>query len=159
MPSNVRAGLAGAAVLLAVAVIAWATGLLGESAEDQVNAVADDFHGQLSADRLDAAMSHLDPTVAPVEVRGPSLMGGPGFTRVYGNGALPNLRRDAMRALAPVMGETFTELRRSVEMADDDEAASVALELLSTSRGTVRVELGVVRDGERWLVRKVAVSR
>ena len=86
-------------------------------------------------------------------------MGGPGFTRVYGNGALPDLRRDALRALAPVMGETFTELRRSVEMADDDEAASVALELLSTSRGTVRVELGVVRDGERWLVRKVAVSR
>ncbi len=142
-------------VVIAIAggvAIAYAAGVFGESAEDRLNAIADDFRGQLSPTRLDAAIAHVDPSVAPVEVSAQ------GFTRVYGNGAIPDLKRDANRALASYMGSSFRELGRTVAVGDDGRSGQVALQLLS-EHGSASMELTFVRDDERWLVRRVAVSR
>lgn len=132
--------------------LAFAFGAFGESPEDQLGAIADDFRGELSADRLDAAIAHVDPSVAPIEVSAH------GFTRVYGNGAIPDLKRDATRSLSSYMGSTFRELGRTVAVADDERSGQVTLQLLS-EHGTATVELTFVLDGERWLVRRVMVSR
>lgn len=149
--SRLRPAIAVLVILGGVA-IAYGAGAFGESPQDQLNAIADDFRGELSASRVDAAIAHVDPSVAPVEVSAR------GFTRVYGNGAVPDLKRDALRALSSYMGTSFRELGRTVAVGDDERSGQVSLQLLS-ERGTATVELTFARDGERWLVRKVAVSR
>lgn len=150
--SRIRPALAGVLVVAVGAAVAFGAGAFGESPEERVGAIADDFRGELSRTRLDAAIAHVDPSVAPIEVSAR------GFTRVYGNGAVPDLKRDASRALSGYMGTTFRELRRTVAVADDEQSAQVSMQLLS-DRGTATVELSFVRDGERWLVRKIVVRR
>lgn len=150
--SRIRPALAGVLVVGAVAAVAFLAGAFGESAEDRLNVIADDFRGELSGARLDAAIAHVDPSVAPLEVNAR------GFTRVYGNGAVPDLRRDARRALAPFMGTTFRELGRTVAVGDDGRSGQATLQLLS-DRGTATVELTFAKDGDRWLVRRVVITR
>jgi hypothetical protein len=150
--SRIRPALLGVLVVVIGAAVIFGVGALGESPEDRLNAIADDFRGELTMDRVDGALEHLDPSVAPVEIDAR------GFTRVYGNGALPDLRRDATRALSSFMGTTFRELGRTVTLGDDEESGQVSMQLLS-GRGTATVELTCVRDGERWIVRRVAVRR
>ena len=151
--SKIRPLLLGAGVLALGALLAWLGGAFGDGDAERIGAVADDFRGEVDMDQLDAALRHVDPSVAPVEVDAR------GFTRVYGRGAVPDLRRDATRALGPVMGSTFRELRRDIALGDDGESATAVLELLSTEHGTATVSLGLVRAGDRWLVRRVNVSR
>ena len=132
--------------------IAHAAGAFGESPEDQLGAIADDFRGELSPARLDAAIAHVDPSVAPLEVSAH------GLTRVYGNGAIPDLKRDANRALSSYMGSTFRELGRTVAVGDDQRSGQVTLQLLS-EHGSATVELTFALDGDRWLVRRVMITR
>jgi len=132
--------------------IAYVAGAFGESPEDQLNAIADDFRGELNPTRLDAAIAHVDPSVAPLEVSAH------GLTRVYGNGAIPDLKRDADRALSSYMGSTFRELGRTVAVGDDQRSGQVTLQLLS-EHGSATVELTFVLDGDRWLVRRVMITR
>ncbi|MBO6936330.1 MAG: hypothetical protein JJ863_15245 [Deltaproteobacteria bacterium] len=132
--------------------IAYVSGVFGESDQDRLNAIADDFRGELNAVRLDAAIAHVDTSVAPLEVSAQ------GFTRVYGNGAIPDLKRDANRALSSYMGTTFRELGRTVAVGDDGRSGQATLQLLS-EHGSATVELTFARDGERWLVRRVIIRR
>ncbi len=150
--SRIRPALLGVLVVAVGAAVAFAVGAFGESPEDRLGAIADDFRGELTASRVDAALEHVDPAVAPVEISAR------GFTRVYGNGALSDLRRDASRALSPYMGSTFRELSRTVSLGDDGRSGQVSMQLLS-EHGTATVELTFVQDGDRWLVRRVGVRR
>lgn len=150
--TRIRPALLGVIVVLVGAAIAFGAGVFGESPEDQMSAVADDFRGELTMGRVDSAMAHIDPSVAPVEISAR------GFTRVYGNGAKPDLRRDATRALTPYMGSTFRELGRTVTLGDDGRSGQVSMQLLS-EHGSATVELTFVEDGDRWIVRRIDVRR
>lgn len=150
--SRIRPALLGVLVVALGGAVAFGLGVFGESAEDQLGAIADDFRGELTQARVEGALEHVDTTVAPLEVDAR------GFTRVYGSGARPDLRRDARRVLAPYMGITFRELGRTVAVGDDGRSGQVSMQLLS-ERGSATVELTFALDGERWLVRRVAVHR
>ena len=147
-----RPALAGIVLVaaLALAYVVYAT--LSESDEDRVGAIADAFRGRLDVEAIDAALMHVEPERVPLEVEAL------GQTRVYGNGALPDLRRDAVRALTPMMGESIRELRRRVSVEGGTARAELQL-LTSRGMGNVLLELVKTNDSGTWLLRRVQIRR
>ncbi len=139
-----------AAALTGIVCLYVGVDALVESPEEALEAIAEDFQGSLDPDRIQSALRWFDPDHVPVEVTAR------GQTRVYGNGAADSLRRDAQRALAPMMGESLNALRSHVEVEDDE--GSIQLQLL-TGRGMANVDLRLRLRNDAWKVYRVQVTR
>lgn len=137
-------------VLGAVVGIYTALDALFVSDSEELEAIAEDFSGTITQDRITRALTHFDPDEQPIEVNAR------GIARVYGAGSTPDLQRDAQRGLAGLMGDTPRRLRGGVTVEED--RGEIRMHLI-TSQGTANVEMRLVRKNERWLVSRFQVTR
>lgn len=120
------------------------------SDEEELEAIAEDFSGTITNERVERALTHFDPDVHPIEVNAR------GIARVYGAGSASDLRRDAMRGLSALMGDTPRKLRGGVSV--EENRGQIRMHLV-TAQGTANVEMRLEREGERWLVSRFQVTR
>ena len=120
------------------------------SEEEELEAIAEDFSGTITNERIERALTHFDPDVQPLEVNAR------GVARVYGAGSAGDLRRDAIRGLSGLMGDSPRKLRGGVTVEDDRGEIRM---YLVTSEGTANVEMRLQRRDERWLVSRFQVTR
>ena len=106
--------------------------------------------GTITNERIERALTHFDPDVQPLEVNAR------GVARVYGAGSAGDLRRDAIRGLSGLMGDSPRKLRGGVTVEDDRGEIRM---YLVTSEGTANVEMRLQRRDERWLVSRFQVTR
>ncbi|MEM9067328.1 MAG: hypothetical protein AAGE52_02440 [Myxococcota bacterium] len=138
-------GILGA--LIGVYVVADA---LVVSDEELLEAIANDFQGTVSTAAIDQALTHFAPDKRAVEVNAR------GLTRVYGNSAAADLRRDALRGLRRVNGTTIRRLRTGITV--DGDRGKITMQLMS-DQGMANVELHVDRVEERWIVTRFQATR
>ena len=138
--------------LIAVAAIAGIVGalLLGDllivTDEEELEALVESMTGEISAERIEAALQWVDPAAAPVEVVVFDR------TEVYEDAAaLADTARDG---LAQLHGERLRTMRESIEV--DGDTADISLQLAS-SRGLADVDLRLVRRADRWLITRIRI--
>ena len=115
---------------------------------ERLEAFADSVTGEVSASRIDAALSYADPSRIPVEV-----LVADDF-EVFGEDQEVDLADRAHDTLAPLEGDDARLLSRTIEIQGDD--AHVALRI-GTAEGTIDAQFRLVRRGDGWLVTRVRV--
>lgn len=116
--------------------------------EERLDAFVDAVTGEVETRRIDAALSHADPSRVPVEV----VVGDDVHT--YADGQEVDLAERTRRALTPLEDEHLRVLQEAVEV--DGDRALVALRL-RTRGGTADIQFRLVRRGDGWLVSRVRV--
>lgn len=134
-----------ALLLGSVAVVADA---LVVTDEERLDAFADAVTGEVETQRIDAALSYVDPARVPVEV----LVGEQ--RSFYEDGQVVDLAERARETLGPYTGDDVRLLQKTIEI--DGDRALVALRV-GTRDGTANVQFRLVRRGDGWLVSRVRV--
>jgi hypothetical protein len=137
--------LAAAGVAVGIAVLALGDVLIVTD-EEELEGFVEAVSGEVTSERIDAALEWVDPAAAPVEI------GVWGDTRVYEDGA--ELRSRARSALRPFIGQRLRALREGIQV--EEGTGDVSLQLVS-GQGMVDVDFRLERRGDRWLVTRVRV--
>ncbi len=135
-----------AALALIVAVVAYRS--LAVTDRDRVERFTDAVSGEVTPERVAAAMRYVDPDRQPVEVTAYE------STESYGAGQRDALRQRIRERLGPVSGARFRVLRRSITMSP--QSASVSMQLYS-SEAMPTAEYVLRKHGDDWLVETARV--
>lgn len=141
-----------AAAVLVIGGALFAYDALVETEEERLEVFVDDVTGSVTRGRVDVARSRwVDLSRQPFEV---SAMG---QSWLFEEGEEDELTDQASSSLRGIFG---TNLRvMSTTMQIEGDTATVTLQLVSRERGLGMVEWRLSKDGEDWLVERLAVRR
>lgn len=147
-----RAWLGVGAALVVIVGVMFAYDALVETDEERLEVFVEDVTGSVTRGRVDVARSRwVDLSRHPFEV---SAMG---QTFLYQEGQEDELAEQASSSLRTIFGTNLRVMSTAMQIEGDE--ATVTLRLISRQRGMGLVEWRLVRDGEEWLVERLAVRR
>lgn len=144
--SRTQRWIALAALVLVVALVAYRSLVVTD--RDRVERFAEAVSGEVTPERIDAAMRYVDPDRQPVEVTAYE------STESYGPGQREALHRRVRERLRAASGQRFRVLRRSITVGP--QSASVSMQLYS-SEGMPTAEYVLRKHGDDWLVETARV--
>ena len=135
--------------IVAVAAVVIVVDLAIVTDEERLEPFLDAVTGNVTPERVDAALAFTNPSRQPVEVHAM------GATQLYEDAA--TLRERAHEGLRPLQGESLRILGESMEVADD--RATISVRFISSRAGMATATFDLRKRDDAWLLASVSVTR
>jgi hypothetical protein len=136
-------------VILVMVGVGLAVDALVVTEEERLEVFLDSVTGEVTSEKIDAALGWVDTGRQPVEV---FVMG---ESRLYEDD--DTLRERAQGSMRQFLGQDLRILGESITVEDD--RATVHIRVINGQLGMVNANFDLRKRGEDWLVAKVSVTR